>query len=470
MLSLADLVAPKTRDEMLQVLLDRLSGRGRITHVGTGTGTFLFTGSPTAAHSVVIEIVADVGTEVDVNVYVDGALNDGIGWGKDVAGTDPVLPGVEITASGTFVAGDTYSFALTAPNFPATSWQIGSVPRSLLEAEADALSDLSQLIANIASGGELDTASGDWLTLLAAQRYGLTRTPATPTLCWLRLTGASGSSPQTIAVGQLWAKSNGATGSILKYTNVSGGTLLAGPSTLDMLFLAERPGAIFNAPAVGTVNALVTPLPGVTVANPADWLSRAQAIVGTDEESDVLLRQRCRDRWPALGIGDPAAKYRLWARTAAPSVTRVLVAPSSTVPGRVDVTLAGANGSVLSGGVVSAVDAFIRARIFETDVLVAAAAAHAIPVSGIVYVEAAKLATVQAAALAALNGYFNTSPIGGFATPLSSHVISVEKVYGLITDRDGVVDFAPTAPLADVVLAANEIPAQDLSGLSFVGV
>jgi len=56
---------------------------------------------------------------------------------------------------------------LSASNFPVTAWDPTGNARGLVEMEADALADVSKTIAAIASGGFLDYASGDWLTLLA---------------------------------------------------------------------------------------------------------------------------------------------------------------------------------------------------------------------------------------------------------------------------------------------------------------
>ena len=59
----------------------------------------------------------------------------------------------------------------TLAGFPATSWQPGSVPRTLLQIEATTLVELATLIASIGKGGLLDEAEGDWLDLLAESLF-----------------------------------------------------------------------------------------------------------------------------------------------------------------------------------------------------------------------------------------------------------------------------------------------------------
>lgn len=462
--SLAELMAPLTVEQATQVMLDRLSGRGRVTHAGTGAGELSISGAPTAAHDIVVTVASDGGNSVSLTWTIDGTAGGPATFAKSSAPAALGSSGISIALdSGAFAAADTYSFSVAPSMLPTTAWQPGSTPLSLLASEADPLADLSQLIAKIAASGLLESATGDWLTLLAWNVYGLRRNQATPTLGFVRLTN-SGSSPQTIAVGQLWLSD--AVGH--RYTNTAGGTLAAS-GTLDLPVQAEQLGAAYNV-AQATIIAMVTPLPGVSCSNPVDWLTRTGAVPGTDEESDDLLRQRCRARWSALGVGATVATYRLWARTADPAVQQVAVIQDGIVPGQVDVYIAGAAGAPLSGGIVAEVDAYIRPRMpVCTALLVASATAHAITVTATVYVSTAKMAAAKAAIEAALTSYFNNAPIGGYSTPLAPNVISAEKIIGLITGPDGVVDALVTSPTVNVTLGATEVP-QPTYSLTYVAV
>jgi uncharacterized phage protein gp47/JayE len=462
--SLAELTTPLTVEQATQVMLDRLAGRGRVIHDGTGAGELSISGAPNAAHDIVVTVASDGGNSVSLSWTIDGTAGGPATFAKSSAPAALGSSGISIALdSGTFAADDTYSFSVAPAVLPTTAWQPGSVPLSLLASEADPLADLSRLIAKIAASGLLETAAGDWLTLLAWNVYGLRKNPATATLGFVRLTNSS-TSPQSIAVGQLWLSD--AVGH--RFTNTLDGTLAAS-GTLDLPVQAEQLGAGYNV-AQGTIVAMVTPLPGVSVTNQVDWLTRSGAVPGTDEESDDLLRQRCRARWSALGIGATVATYRLWARTAEPAVQQVAVIQDVAVPGQVDVYIAGAAGAELSGAIVASVDAYIRPRMPAcAGLFVASATAHAISVVGTVYVSTAKMAAAKAAIEAALTGYFNNAPIGGYSTPLAPNVISAEKIVGLITSPDGVIDALVTSPAANVTLGATEVP-QPTYSLTYVAV
>lgn len=440
---------------MKQIMLDRQSGRGRVTHVGTGNGQLILSGSSSAVHRIVISVVSDSGNSVSYTWAIDSVALQGPAIAtKDDA---PVAltggDGIEVQFdSGLFVAQDSYSFEVWPVSLPVLAWQRGSVPRSLLESEADPLSELSSLVAMIAAGGLVETASGDWLTLLAKQVYGLDRNPATATIGVIRLSN-SGSSAKSFGAGTLWVSDPYGH----RYTNLADGTLPSGPSSIDVLFQAENPGQAYNV-AHSTITQMVTPLPAVTCTNPVDWLVSSSAVPGSDAENDPLLRQRCRDRWSSIGVGATAATYRFWARTASPVVKTVAVIRDLVNTAQVDVYIAGASGSALSPTIVATVDAYIRARMpLTSGLLVASATAHPFTVSGTVWVSSSKAATAQAAIAAALQAYINNAPIGGY-TGSTANIISMEKIIGLIAGQDGVVDATITSPLADITLAPTEVP------------
>lgn len=453
--SLAELTATPSVSQVRTRMVDRLAGRGRITHTGTGSGQLSISGAPTESHDVEVTIASDTGSGVTFSVAVDGTTTVASASSlKGATYTHVSLAGVSLYFdAGSYTAGDTYEFQIAPSTIPTTAWQPGSTPLALLESEADPISEAFGLVSAVASGGLLEYASGDWLTLLAKQVYGLDRNPATATKGFIRLTNAS-ATPQTIAVGQLWFSDLYGH----RYTNTAGGTLAAGPgTTLDLAIQAEQTGASWNV-ASGQISQMVTPLPGVTCTNPTDWLSRTGAIPGADIESDDLLKQRCRDRWSSLGVAATEATYRFWARSAHPSVQQVAVLREPSSPGTVVVYIAGAGGSQLSFSIGAVVDAYIRERMpLTSNVWVAPATPHSFTVSGTVYVSSAKASATQAAIAAALQAYINNAPIGGY-TGSSSNIISLEKIIGLIAGQDGVVDATITSPTANVVLSPIEVP------------
>lgn len=153
---------------------------------------------------------------------------------------------------------------LKAGSFPTTSWQSGDPERTLLEAEAATQLDLWATVYLIASGGQIDLATGAWLTLLAKKRYNLDRIGAVATVGRERLTCSASAGPYTIAAGQLQFK--GPNGNL--YANSTGGTLNSG-GTLDVTIRAVSPGLDEGNDGDGTITTMTTPLAGVTCTNPS---------------------------------------------------------------------------------------------------------------------------------------------------------------------------------------------------------
>jgi hypothetical protein len=223
--------------------------------------------------------------------------------------------------------------------FPVNSWQQGSVPLSLIQADANALASLSQTISNIASGGLVSLAVGGWLDLIALSHYGLTRKPVVATVGTIIVNDTQSAGPFTITVGQL-VVANGTTGQ--QYTNTTAGTLAKG-GTLPLTWTAMTPGQ--NLGQNATVNStwsMITPLPGVTITNPpnagsADWITTQ----GADAELDASLVLRCQARWPGLGGGSTSLVYQAAAIASSNSITRAGVVGGN---GTVSVYIAGPSG------------------------------------------------------------------------------------------------------------------------------
>lgn len=180
--------------------------------------------------------------------------------------------------------------SLQGAGFPITDWESGGVERTMVELEADSLTDLvANGIPEMVGGGFIEYATGDWLTFLAAQLYQLTRYPATFTFQRCRLTCEAGAGPITVNAGDLWALT--ATG--LRY---SGPTVYEddpGPSwtipdgdSLDVVFQSEfandsADGLNYIDPA-GTITVLQTQVAGLSIDNPApDFSPVGQTGTGT---------------------------------------------------------------------------------------------------------------------------------------------------------------------------------------------
>lgn len=134
---------------------------------------------------------------------------------------------------------------------------------------------------------------------------------------------------------------------------------------------------------------------------------------GRDKESRTALIERCRARWPALATVPTDDKYILWSKLASDQVTKVRIAPSTTVGGRTDIWIAGAVNP-LDAGVVTAVQNYVNARDGVSDLAVVASASGVdIQVTGQVTCPAGKSADVKAALDAAWTAYIASIDIGG---------------------------------------------------------
>jgi hypothetical protein len=167
--------------------------------------------------------------------------------------------------------------------FPTSAWQPFGTDRTRTAAIATVLADISaNYLPSIAAGGLLDYAAllsnPGWLQLLASNNFSVTFNPATHTIGDILLTCAASAGPYTIAAGDLIAVF-GATGN--RYICNEGGTL-ATSGTLTLSFTAETAGAEFNDASSSGALTLSTPLPGVTLTNPAgDYTDVAQVGAGT---------------------------------------------------------------------------------------------------------------------------------------------------------------------------------------------
>ena len=317
--------------------------------------------------------------------------------------------------------------------FPLTDVSPGSVWRTLIEGDVAALQDLYKFVPVLAASGYIDLAQGDWLELRAASFYDTLRKPSVFAEVELTLTVAPGFGPYDVPVGGMWALAQ----PDKRFVNTQFAVLLSNTPT-KMRFRAESPGSAYNV-AAGTVNKLLTPLPGVSVTN----LDASLLVAGADVESDANLRRRCKLKWPALGSGGSKAAYELWAREASPSVTKVLVKDwHPRGEGTLDVIVWGDGG--VGTEVVEVVKAYINLRKMAYDVRVAGAASITVPLQGNVTVQAGLLEQAQLEAQSYLDALQAELNIG--ATVYRSELIE------RIQDAAGVVNTVLAAPAADVLL------------------
>lgn len=358
---------------------------------------------------------------------------------------------------------------LSGLGFRATSWASGSVPRTLVELVAWGLADVQAAIAAIASGVLLDLSTGRWLTLLAHGHYDLDRIPAGFAEGFVEVACSADAGPYSLSAGSIWCGIQ-ASGIENAVRFVSTETVTVNPGdTKRVAVKAESPGARFNA-ANGAIDFLFTPLPGLTVTNPAvggtgTWLD----VPGVDEEDDQALRDRCRAKWATLSfVGATDLWYEFVARSAVSTlgvsagVTRVRIVPGPG-DGTLRVICAGSAGP-LGGTAVAWVQAYIDARKPPTDTPTAASASGVtVALAGTLRVLAAQnTAANRAAVLAAIAALQATLDIGA---PVDEARVKA-VIYGV---QPGLKDLDLTLT-TDVAIGDESIAAFDVSGLAWVSV
>jgi hypothetical protein len=167
-----------------------------------------------------------------------------------------------------------------------------------------------------------------------------------------------------------------------------------------------------------------------TLQAPGTWILTQ----GTDEETDEVLADRCRARWPALSDVPNEDVYALWARSSTTQITQVLVTPNATIPGRVDIVIAGQAGA-LPQSVIDIAQAYIDARHAITDFpVVQSAVSLVIVLAGTVTVRSEKTAIAQQEAQANVATAVAVTGIGG--------KLRLAELTEQIMAADGVIDLS----------------------------
>lgn len=370
---------------------------------------------------------------------------------------------------------------LDALGFPATSWQSGSIQRTLLEMHAELYEEISLVVTDIAKAGFNPTSTGGWLTLLADSHYDNQRGEGVKTRGRCRVTDAQTTGPHTIDEGEIVVAD--AAGHRYRCTGVNVDPAFALPTVLnaggfvDLIFEAELVGSAYNI-ANGEITIVVEGPPGITVNNPDPGSGSWRTQEGADPETDAALQRRDQTKWATLTKAPPADAYEFWARAADQSVTRVYIDDENPRgPGTLDVYIAGADGALTGPDTTPDTVAYIVRQYIEDgrraindDVLVVSAVDSEVTITGTVYcLPSADLDDIEAKVGAAITEYFKSVPIGGVRSDsVSIGAFLLGGLYAAIFSVTGVVNVALSAPLADVVLANNEVAIPDLPlGLTF---
>lgn len=214
------------------------------------------------------------------------------------------------------------------------------------------------------------------------------------------------------------------------------------PSTSVVLHFANDGGGSSPSFRSGDLYSFTAPGSPITTA-------------GTEAETSAALAARCFARWPSLEAGAVEDKRVARAKAASTAIKRVRVATDPTYPGRLLVTIAGAPGTgALSGGTVAAAQLALDQR---EDVgvisLVATASVLFVTATGVVYVAAAKLDDVQAAANVAWAAYVNGADIAGELE--RAKLVEVLMNAGAANVDVGTIQLNGVS--ADLFLASNQV-------------
>lgn len=332
-----------------------------------------------------------------------------------------------------------------AVGLPVTSWRAGDPTRSLYHFVAQILGSLESTVSAYIKAGFLSSATGDWLTILAEEVYGVVRIEATASTPTATLSNTGGGY-YDIGEGDLTfsASATGAT-----FHNTSAGVLTPG-GTLTLTLVADAEGADGTV-AIDEVDTLVTTVLGVSITG-------STASVGVDQQSDESLREQCLASLGAISPDGPREAYEYVVRnpelTGSEEITRAS-ASADSVTGTVTVYAASASGTVSGGAITAAQDAIDRwATPLTVTATVAQAPIISVPVSVTVSgtsIPASASDDCQDAVVAALAGLIGPQPL---TTARLIALVYSTLLAGGATD----VSVSLVAPAADIDLAEGEVP------------
>lgn len=352
---------------------------------------------------------------------------------------------------------------LEQAGFPITAWQAGGVARTLADVDATTLAELYELVSEIGKGWSLDDAEDAWLTLHAYSRFDLTRIAATFAKHSVRLsTVASGAGPYSITAGQLVVTNSA--GIRFRSTNSTTETVPAS-GYVDITVQAETAGVGGNT----APSSVVTPaLAGVVFS----WQSVVTAAI--DEEGDPALRQRCRDRWATLAVGQGTqAAYRYWCvnavdeNDASCAITRIAF---DTIPGdgSVPIWVSGASGNITNDQLADA-QTYVDARKPLTD---APTLSHAtevtITITGTVTFKSGQNTSAnQTLVLDEIAAYFAGLDISTADAPVVVDEAGIKAaIYNAVPGKVKDADIS-TSPSTDYTLPAGRVAKKDTSGIAW---
>jgi uncharacterized phage protein gp47/JayE len=330
-----------------------------------------------------------------------------------------------------------------------TIWKSGSVVRTMIAASSLVMAAFTELMANIAQGGFLALASGDWLTLVAQYVYNIERIEEDFARGNVTLSNAGGG-VYTIDPGDLIVASE-VTGQT--YVNTAVVNIAALETGVVVPVEAVEAGTAANADP-STITVMVTVYAGITCTNPT-------GLVGVDRELDEALRTRCSESLGALSPLGPWDAYNSALRGADVGVTRIRLQPDGY--GRVYIWIASASGGISPGDVAIADEAVQQnATPQAITAIVASAVEVPIAVTYSVWLYNTSGLTedqIKDTIEAALQDYVSTQPVGGNVVAPDPGRVYTSALSGVIKGAmPEIFRVEVTAPVDYVSLDIDEVP------------
>lgn len=345
-----------------------------------------------------------------------------------------------------------------------SNWRTGGAYLTLIRRDSIELEMLYKLIAALGGSAFIRYATGLWLKWLGEDFFGEPKQAAVFATTNVTLTVAPGFGPY----GPLTMKVRATNGQT--YSSVAPVTIPQGGTTGPVAFIADKAGAAANVGA-HEINALLSPnVLGVTVDN------AAAVTTGFDEESDDRYKVRLLAKWGILsGAVAPGSSFAMvkdgyiyGALTASPEVQKVAVlaslnANTGMYASNTESVIVAGNGVPVSGGGVSAVQAYLAPRIgLDETLIVKSASVVTEALAGTVKIRSAYAASGLAPIATSLADLDKRIPIGGGP----AGVPQSEFIAAIFYDKNAIYDAQLTAPtLSGVALNYDQILVTDPSAL-----
>lgn len=348
-----------------------------------------------------------------------------------------------------------------AEGLATTSWQVGSVIRTILVILAHMFSMFSGIIVAPVRGGFGDLLTSlDWAIVWAKQNFNVDHVSADSARGSITATNAS-DQQHDLEAGELIV-AHATTGKL--YRNVEDISIPANGQLPNILIASDEVGTGANA-APGAITRIVGPeLEGVTITNPG-------AVLGADDETVVALVDRSRAKLSALSAMGPKDAYNYIAKTPEFSATATPITRAKTkasaATGAITVYIATADGAPINDDVEivqEAIDIWAEPWCHEATAVAVSEVTVNITYSAWVRSGFAE-ADIETAIANALAVYFASIDIGGDVIPPSTDgyvytsalvvVISTAKTDN--EDSIGVVRVTIDSPVADVEIEEDEV-------------